>query len=124
MFKKLKIKLRSKRGESLTEVLIAVLVSGIALMLLASTIAATKTIVTRSKAATQDYVGGNNQLVEKKTETVSGAGNIEFDVMDSVGNYHLTKLTDDSPTDISVQYYVNSALKTVLVAAYEKGGGT
>lgn len=124
MFKKLKRKLRSKRGESLTEVLIALLISGIAMMMLASMIATTQRIVTKTKSSTKEYVGGNNKLVEKSSDALSGSGNVEFDLMDGSGVYRLTRLTDKSKEDVPVQYYVNSALKSVLVASYEKGDGT
>ncbi len=124
MFRKLKFKLRGKRGESLTEVLIAVLISSIALVMLASMIATTQRIVTRTKASTEEYVTGNNKLVEKEETSKIGTGNVQFVAGVDKSSYYLTQLTDNTAQNIPVQYYVNSALKNVLVAAYEKGGGT
>ena len=66
MVRRIKNRLRSKRGESLAEVLIATLLSAVAMVMLSSMIFTSNRIVTHSKEVTQKYVTENNRIVEKK----------------------------------------------------------
>ena len=55
-------KLKSAAGESLAEVLIALLIAAMAMAMLATAISSTARIVTRSKTAMKEYYDGNNAL--------------------------------------------------------------
>ena len=72
-------KLKSQAGESISEVLIALLISSLALVMLASMISATNNIVSKSKSTMEDYYACNEDLErlkkteEKTTETESVA---------------------------------------------------
>ena len=113
MTEKLKIKLNSKSGESITEVLVALLISSLGLLLLAGMITSTNRIVSRSKEATKQYVQQTNALVEQ-SGTGSGSGSVTF----SGGG--LTKLTYNSGDSISVTYYTNDQSGSNAVTAYKK----
>ena len=60
--KKLRGKLRGRRGESIAEVLVAMLVGCLGLMLLASMITATANLVTKSRKSMDDYYTAGNTL--------------------------------------------------------------
>ena len=55
-------KLRKRGGESITEVLVAVLISAVALTMLASMIAASTTMIQRSRSQMEKYYEGNRAL--------------------------------------------------------------
>ena len=59
-------RLRSRAGESLTEVLVALLVSALGLMLLAGMINASSNMVIRSKDVISSYVGAETSMIEKQ----------------------------------------------------------
>lgn len=122
MLKKMKARLKSLSGESIAEVLVAVMLSAIGLTMLALMISATTRMVIRSKNITSDYVGSNNQLVEKGDTTFNGEVEVLFvDPVSGVGQYIL--LTDESSKDykISVRYYINNNIGNVSVTSYKKG---
>ena len=56
-------KLKSRGGESLTEVLVSVLISAVALTMLASMISASTGMVKQSREKLDDYYTNNNGLV-------------------------------------------------------------
>jgi hypothetical protein len=122
VLKKMKARLKSQSGESIAEVLVAVMLSAIGLTMLALMISATTRMVIRSKNITSDYVGSNNQLVEKGDTTFNGEVEVLFvDPVSGVGQYIL--LTDESSEDykISVRYYINNNIGNVSVTSYKKG---
>ncbi|MBO4419995.1 MAG: hypothetical protein J5789_09265 [Oscillospiraceae bacterium] len=120
MIRRLKARLRSKRGESIAEVLIALMISSMALVLLAGMITATTGIVKKSKDATNEYTGKSNQLVEKLDSECSGSGEVHFLLRNVSGALSDTKLTDSAEESISVLYYVNESIGSVKVTSYEK----
>lgn len=61
-------KLKSQVGESIAEVLIALLISSLALVMLASMISSTTSMVSRGKSAMKEYYACNEDL-EKLTKT-------------------------------------------------------
>lgn len=124
MLKRLRSRLRNNRGESLTEVLVAVLISSIALLMLASMVGTTQDLVRRSKEATQNYVSASNLLVEKGgDDDDQEEGDVQFSViLIDGGNATDVKLTDDSDPTMKVLYYVNDEIGIVPVTSYKKGG--
>ena len=56
-------KLRGNRGESITEVLVAIVVSGLAILMLATVIAAAMNVNKTSQRAMNDYYEANNSVV-------------------------------------------------------------
>ena len=60
MRKKIQSKIRSRVGESIGETLIALLISALALLMLAGAISSAAKIVTRNKTAMEEYYIGAN----------------------------------------------------------------
>ena len=114
MVRRIKNRLRSKRGESLAEVLIATLLSAVAMVMLSSMIFTSNRIVTHSKEVTQKYVTENNRIVEKKGTYREGSVSV-------VIGENVVKLTDGSSDYLKAWYYVNNSLSNVPVALYKKG---
>lgn len=69
----LKNKLRSQAGETIAEVLVAMLISALALTMLASMITATVSMVTRSKEKMKEYYenGESLELMSADPETIN-----------------------------------------------------
>jgi Rod binding domain-containing protein len=129
MMKKLRSRLRSKKGESIAEVLVAVLLSAIGLTMLATMISATSKMVIRSRNLTKEYVEQNNQLVEK-ADTSTRTGSVQVRRVDDDSSVATPIRLYDDPTaneedasyfDIPVKYYVNSRVGNVEVTSYKKG---
>ena len=78
MKKKTLRKLRSQAGETIAEVLVALLISSVALIMLASMISSTNSMVTKSKNTMKDYYDANENLEKLQgnydpiTITISG----------------------------------------------------
>ena len=110
MKNKLIRKIKSRAGESLAEVLIAVLIIAVSAMLLAGMISSTLSIVTRSEAAYEEYYQENEKL-----ETFSGSTpstvTVKLTVNDgSGGTYNID--------DISVNCAKNERLSSHTVVSY------
>jgi Tfp pilus assembly protein PilV len=118
MMKKMRSRLRSQKGESIAEVLVAVLVSMVALTMLALMITATTKMVIRSRAKMDEYVMDNNELVEKDGAALNGTASFYLVKDDSSKKINLT---DTSVQDIPTRYYVNDSLGNVTVISYKKG---
>ena len=58
-------RLREQRGESIAEVLLAVLISALALVLLAGMISASADMIEHSRNTMDDYIAAENALAEK-----------------------------------------------------------
>ena len=75
MRKRIKRRLRSQDGETIAEVLIALLVSAIALMMLAQMVGASTDLILRGEKSMDEYYKAVNPLADKaradKTGTVS-----------------------------------------------------
>lgn len=66
-------KLRSKAGETIAETLIALLISALALMMLAGAIAAANRIITRSDEVMHNYYEANDVMIQKPSTSVSNS---------------------------------------------------
>lgn len=74
MIKRVIEKLKSGSGESIAETLVALLISALALMMLAGAVSAGMNMVTRSNRVMEEYYTGINEIVErdKKSDTYMG----------------------------------------------------
>ena len=79
--KKLRRRVKNQAGETIAEVLIALLISSLALVMLASMISATQSMVSKSKTKMDEYYAANNKLetysgtaISGKTVSISGDG--------------------------------------------------
>lgn len=120
--KRIKRKLKSEKGESIAEVLVALLVSMLGLVLLASMITTSVNIVTKSKENTKKYVVAENYLVNPTgtapTGVSSGGGKV------SSGDMTLAPGVGGSANPISVNYYSNTVFGTRPIIAYKKTNTT
>lgn len=108
MMKKLKKKLHSRAGESITETLIALLIAALALTMLAGAMMTASGLVTRSKEKLEGengYYANSEKLVKMEsgtdgTITIKGSG-----------------LNDQT---ISIKYEKNTTFGNTPVVAYKK----
>lgn len=74
-------KLKGQAGESISEVLIALLISSFALVMLAGMISASSQIITKSNSIIERYYAGEEQETEPLKITISGqAESYSYDV--------------------------------------------
>ena len=109
-------RLRSTKGESISEVLIALLISTLGIMLLAGMINASANMITKSKDKIKDYVAKENGIVAQSS---SGAvtGQVAF-VVGSGENTQTIRLNESSDT-VNVEYYENSEFGNNTVKSYK-----
>ena len=107
--KRLIDKLRSQIGESIAEVLVALLISAVALMLLANMVTSATRIVTGNREAFNQYITAGNALASHEGTTSSGTVSFAKDGASM-------KLTDDpsSSSTITVTYYTNTRRNAVI----------
>lgn len=107
--KQIRNKIRSRAGESLAEVLVALLVATLALMILAGMITSTTSIVKASESKMGDYYAENAKL-----ENISGTNTtVTITVTDDATVTHAF--------DVSLNYYQNQVFGTGrTVTAYKK----
>ncbi|MBQ9544901.1 MAG: hypothetical protein IJV00_07230 [Clostridia bacterium] len=98
-------KLKDVRGESLSEILIALLVSSLAIVLLAGMINASSTMISNSREKVADYVSADRSVVEQNGSSETGTVSIKE------GSETIT-LTDGAGS-ITVVYYSNSENESV-----------
>ena len=80
-------KIKSQAGETIAEVLVALLISSVALVMLAGMIASTTSMVTQSKSKMEKYYEANEKL-ETQTETTGPSFSIQ--------------ISDDNSIDVQV----------------------
>jgi len=115
MKKRLMKKLNSRAGESIAEVLVALLISALALVMLASMITASTRIITQSKTTMESYYAENNTL-ELRTAESSLAGTVSI----KNGSSDVYLVYGQSPLNpIQVKYYKNSHSTKTQVVSYK-----
>ena len=77
MHKRIIKKVKSRAGETIAEVLVALLISSVALVMLAGMIASTTSMVTQSKSKMEKYYEANEKL-ETQTETTGPSFSIQI----------------------------------------------
>ena len=113
MNKKWLAKLRDRSGESIGETLVALLVSSLALVMLAGAISSAHSLITRSDAKMTEYYQNDNALAERR-----GAQTAEVTISeDSTEEDALT------PQALQVAYDINGAFGGTPVTAYRLRAG-
>ncbi len=101
------------RGETLTEVLASIVISGLAILMLAMVISAASSMIDNSRTAMADYYDQNNQTVEHGGETGSGSVTLTDTTGGTVG------LGDGSSTNVT--YSIGETLANgSAVTSYEE----
>ena len=106
-------KLKRKSGETLAEVLIALLIAALALTMLASTIASSSKMITQSKQKMESYYAANDSLAEK-----SGDSKLTMTLKLGGESGTVVKMTNAA---ITVNYNVNDEAGAKKVIAYWLG---
>ncbi len=127
MKKRMLEKLRSRRGDSLAEVLVAMLISAVALVMLASMIASSGRMIRRSRESMENYDAANNVLasmpdtVPAAVKTVTKASNVELNVKnaDTQTVSQTVRLKTAGANFVTV--YENAGYAGKTVVAYKKG---
>ena len=112
---KLAGKLRSRRGESIAEVLVATLISAVALVLLASMIASSTNLIQRSENKLEAYYAQNNELAVQDGSSESAAGG-KVTVSSGATTVHLRP--DDPADGEPVKYFINTESENTKVVSY------
>ena len=107
LVKKIRVKLRGTQGETLTEVLVAILVSGLAILLLAMAIASAASTNMKSRSAFDAYYSNNNDIV-----AFNGSSGGDATVKLSMA------ITESSGDSVPVKYK-DVTEGSVVVVAYE-----
>ncbi len=107
--------LRSDKGETLVELLFSLLITSLAMVILATMIVASTKVIERGKVVIKEYAQAENDIVKQKGSGLPGS--ITFKVpAEGTGQ----KLTDyNSSSEISVTYYVNEKLGRNKVITYK-----
>ena len=109
-------KLRSNKGDSIAEVLVALLISVLALTILAGMITSSKDALDRSKHKMDAYNTDNAALVSQSS-TSDGTGTVTLNVTETGGTAAAWNLSGDTST-AAVNYYVNQQFASKPVVAY------
>jgi hypothetical protein len=113
--KTIRKKLKNNRGESISEVLIALLISSLGIALLAVMIASSIRIIDTGRKTIERYVDEGNALVVRGSSDLHGT----FVLTDSSDDDRL--LTKESTqADIPVLYYKNDVIARTPVIAYRE----
>lgn len=110
---KISNKICSNAGESIAETLVALLISALALVLLAGTISASSGIITVSREKLADYYSANEGLVYFSSDTVTD----DYEKTTSVSGCKV--YFGDEENGIDVVCYKNGAFSDKEVYAYK-----
>lgn len=111
----LRSKVRSVRGESITEVLVSIVISGLAILMLATVIATAMNVNKSSREAMDRYYEANNNVVSNAT-TVTGT----VTVSPAAGGSAIAIASSDS---VGVECRVGEQSEGVIIASYTEGSG-
>lgn len=112
-------KLSSNAGESIGETLVALLISALALMMLAGAVTSAMRVVTRSKRSMDEYYQVNNAVAARATAAP------DVDSLDPEGftgtlTVTLSGLLPEDDEEIDVDYWKNDLMSGAPVIAYTK----
>ena len=102
---------RRVRGETLTEVLVAIVVSGLAILMLATVIASATSINESSRKAMNEYYEKSNGIVE--ASATNGTGTVTLSVDDGSGTVTAIALDDEDVT-----YYISEQMDGTPIVSY------
>ena len=123
LMKKLRGLLASRRGESLVEVLVSIVISGLAILMLATAIASAVNVITMNRNFTDDYFAVSNAVVmaDATDEAKKGSGTVSLTWTPDVGTGVPVAL-EQGKSSLEVNYTVSEAVSGEPIASYEKKG--
>jgi competence protein ComGC len=111
--KRIAARLKDKKGETLMELLFAMLISSLGMIILAGMIVASTNIIKRGNEVLKSYVTEENKIVAQ--DTVKETGRATFKIGGTARN-----LTDyDNSKQVSVSYYENDKIGGKQVGTYK-----
>ena len=114
-FNRIRLLARSNSGETITETLVATLIAGLALLMLAVVIASSSGIIGKSRDFMDNYYGLNNNIVEK--EATSTTGSVALATSGATG---YTVPLAPGKDSVSVTFYYDSSDNLAGIVAYER----
>ena len=105
-------KIHSRSGESIAETLIALLISCLALLMLASMITSSARLVTKSRNLMETYYSNNNVL---ENHEGTGAGSLTVTIKPKNDNQSSSQLQKS----FTAKYYKNDTVSSKPVISYE-----
>lgn len=103
-------RLKSSRGETLAETLVAVLISALSLVILAGMITAATRLITKSRDSVRSYVESENALADPASAGTEGT------VIIRMNSSEIKPYDGSSGTGIGVYYYELSAAGRKVVS--------
>ena len=113
LIKASKRRIKSRSGESITEVLVALLVSTLGIVLLAGMINSSSIMINQSKDKITEFVRESKTVVEQKDDPAYGTDTVEI-----VENNVSIKLFDGDK-GASIEYFENDAAGKTVVKSYK-----
>ena len=113
-------KIKSQVGESIGEVLVALLISSIGLTLLAMMVSSSSRMVERSKSTVHEYVLQSNALEDQSETGTPGTLSFSCDLSETDDSGSIKNITDDSSNPINIKYYINEVIGSQKVISYKK----
>ena len=113
-------KIKSQVGESIGEVLVALLISSIGLTLLAMMVSSSSRMVERSKSTLHEYVLQSNALEDQSETGTPGRLSFSCDLSETDDSGSIKNITDDSSNPINIKYYINEVIGSQKVISYKK----
>lgn len=109
-------KLRNRRGETMVESLIAVLIASLAMAGLAGMVASSTKMIRDSRTRLEAYYSANNAVAEQKVSAAADEGSFGFKEVFANGTSQAIVLTDEDEARLSVHYYLNDTVATQVVS--------
>ncbi len=121
LIKKLRSRLKGKGGETLAEVLVAMLIAALALTMLASVISTASDMIQRSKTTTEAYYSQNNLLEQQPATTDTLSITVVFENRKDISGKNITVKLKTGGGAMTAYRYENNGLSGMSVISYKKG---
>ena len=108
-------RLRSKRGETIAETLIALLISCVALIMLANMIDSGSRLVMDSEDRMDEYYSQNNGIAAGNSDEAGDSGSAKITITKDNSSGTSTTIKE-----VDVNYYINNSLGNTSVVAYKE----
>lgn len=108
---------RGSRGESLVEVLMAIVIGGLALVVLAMAISTASRMAIDSRTTMNDYYRANNTAIANGSGL--GSGEVTLKVKGDSDSSPIALVSD---SELNVSYYANNELGSSAIILYESDG--
>lgn len=109
LYSRIRAKLGSKSGESISETMVSVLISALALVMLAGAVSTASHVITESKDKLNSYYEKNEEIITMQTGGIPG---YEIEIKPEDGRFSWAK--------VPVTCYINDTFSSDPVITYKK----